>query len=75
MELDGITLLKYIPNYAWVAKLTISLDVLALEKHNVRHIADAPSDWKMSKDMFTTKVNDLARKTTGKLIQLNTPTI
>lgn len=47
----GIELLKYIPNYAWIAKIDTNFSVNVLAALNVRHFIPVDENWKMSREM------------------------
>lgn len=48
---QGIELLDYIPNFAWIAKVDPNLELEDLLAANVRNISKVKSDWKMSDGM------------------------
>ncbi|GAB5416704.1 MAG: hypothetical protein Crog4KO_21930 [Crocinitomicaceae bacterium] len=47
----GVELLKYIPNYAWVAKVDTNISTSIFGALNIRRIVPVNEDWKMSSDM------------------------
>lgn len=51
MKDAGIVLLRYIPNYSWVTKLSSNVDESLLQKFNVRHIIPVSTEWKTSAEL------------------------
>ncbi|MEZ4850862.1 MAG: hypothetical protein R3B93_20035 [Bacteroidia bacterium] len=49
----GISLLHYVPNYAWIAKLALELTVQDLNNFGVFRISQIHSDWKIPDEMVT----------------------
>ncbi|WP_107039120.1 S8 family serine peptidase [Brumimicrobium mesophilum] len=48
---NGIELLKYIPNFSWVARVKPSTDIQTLTSNNVRNITKINSDWKIVSEL------------------------
>lgn len=56
----GCELIKYIPNYAWIAKVDPNITQNVLSALNVRHIKRVPIDWKLSDDLMNGIVPEYA---------------
>ncbi|MDB3906266.1 S8 family serine peptidase [Crocinitomicaceae bacterium] len=56
----GCELIKYIPNYAWIAKVDTNISQNVLSALNVRHIMAVPLEWKMSNEMMSAVVPEHA---------------
>ncbi len=48
----GCELIKYIPNYAWIAKVDTNITQNVFSALNTRHILPVPIDWKMSNELM-----------------------
>ncbi|MDB4516880.1 hypothetical protein N9089_04695, partial [Crocinitomicaceae bacterium] len=57
---QGIELISYIPNYAWIAKLDTSIQASMLANLNIRNIAKVSSLWKMSSELSSGIIPDYA---------------
>lgn len=51
MELEGIRLLHYAPNYAWIVQIDTSLSAASFENFDVRGISAIQPEWKIPTDM------------------------
>ncbi|MCR9172516.1 MAG: S8 family serine peptidase [bacterium] len=56
----GVELIKYIPNYAWVAKVDTNMTQNVLSALDVRHIMRVPTDWKLPSELMDGVVPEYA---------------
>lgn len=64
---QGVNLLHYVPNYAWISEVDLSFDPNQLKELSIRSIVEIQSSWKVSKDLRSRNIPDHAQQEGGRV--------